>query len=356
MNNVRIFFDRVMNKINRPNYTRKRLMNSSLVFVSRIFKIKRVFGSPEQIVIEPTNVCDLKCPLCPVGSGAMKRKRGFMPLENFKKILDEIAPCAYNLVLTSYGEPFLNKEIIKMIAYAKKKKLIVSVVTNGQQIDADAISGMIDARLDRLVISLDGICQASYEKYRIGGDLSKVIEAIKAIVERKRESESAFPLIVIQCLITKYNEDEIGQVKDMAKRLSANVLIFKKACNINSFPKDIRQMQGYLPENIAYRAYRVKDGVVSWNSDKKNINFCGMAWNYPAIAWDGSLFPCCISYDDLVMGNVLETGFEKAWNSKKFIEFRRRLCENKQSIPECSNCGINFCSDIIDEINLSKDR
>jgi radical SAM protein with 4Fe4S-binding SPASM domain len=348
MSHLRIFLNKAMNKINRPNHTPKRFMNSSLVFVSRILRSSRVFGFPEHIIIEPTNVCDLRCPLCPTGSGAMKRKRGFLSLENFKKIVDEIAPCAYYLTLAGYGEPFLNKDIIEMIAYAKKRQLIVNVATNAQHIGSVAVDGVINAGLDRLVVSLDGISQPSYEKYRIGGDLSKVISAIKALVDQKRKSGKMLPYIAAQFLITKYNEHEIEGIKDLASQLSTDVLIFKKACDMNSFPKDIRQMAGYLPDNIAYRAYRVNDGVVSWNTDKKDINFCGMAWNYPAIAWDGSLFPCCISYDGLVMGNVLETGFRKAWNGKKFMEFRKKLRENKKSIRECSDCGANFCSDIID--------
>ena len=107
--------ERIRNKINRPNHTWKRFINSTLNFISKSVKCPYVFGLPESIFIEPTNTCNLKCPLCPTGSGKMKRRKGFLSFENFKKIIDEIGDYIYYLTLTNYGEPFLNKNILKII-------------------------------------------------------------------------------------------------------------------------------------------------------------------------------------------------------------------------------------------------
>src|SRR4030042_5306919 len=171
---IRIF-ERIRNKINRPNHTWKRFINSTLNFISKSVKSPYVFGLPESIFIEPTNTCNLKCPLWPTGSGKMKRKKGFLSYENFKKIIDEIGDYIYYLTLTNYGEPFLNKNILKIISYAKNKKIVISALTNAQLIDKFYAAGIVDERLDNIIISMDGSCQTSYEKYRVGGKLCKVI-------------------------------------------------------------------------------------------------------------------------------------------------------------------------------------
>ena len=352
MKNKLTIFDRINNKMKRPNNTWKRFANSLLVFLSAFFKSRRVLGFPEHVMIEPTNVCSLKCPLCPAGSGTMKRRRGFLSLANFKKIVDEIADHIYYLTLASYGEPFLNKDINAMIAYAKRKGLIVHVMTNAQHIDDLNISTMIDERLDRIVISLDGACQASYEKYRIGGDFQKVVEAIRAIGQAKLKRRSASPSVMIQFLVMKHNEGEMEAFKDLARELKVDGVVFKKVCDMNDFPKELRDIDRYMPRDPDRRAYKLEKGSVRWNTGIHDINFCGMAWNYPAISWEGALFPCCITYDELEMGNVLETGFKKAWNSKKFMAFRRGLSGKKHLMPGCSDCGVNFYDDIIKEIYL----
>jgi radical SAM protein with 4Fe4S-binding SPASM domain len=78
-----------------------------------------------------------------------------------------------------------------------------------------------------------------------------------------------------------------------------------------------------------------------------------MAWNYPAINWDGSLSPCCFDNENLFdLGNVFESSFKKVWNNEKFISLRKKLLRDKSLIPMCAKCSVNFYEDINKEVSL----
>ena len=117
-------FKRLKLYVFSKEFTFKRFFNLSLlVFQERVLKNSRVVGYPYLVYIDPINICTLKCPLCPTGQNSKARSRGKMSFDNFKKIIDEIGDYLYFVGLYNWGEPFLNKDIFKMIKYSKSKKI-----------------------------------------------------------------------------------------------------------------------------------------------------------------------------------------------------------------------------------------
>jgi len=108
--------------------TTKKSLNLLLAsFQWRFLKNSRVFTYPPKVTICPGNVCNLRCALCPTGQNDKRRNQGLMNFDLFRKIIDECGPYIYELSLFNWGEPLLNKEIFKMIRYAKKFKIKSSV-------------------------------------------------------------------------------------------------------------------------------------------------------------------------------------------------------------------------------------
>src|SRR3989338_2689484 len=103
--------------------TPKRAWNLAMVYASKYMRLKNPWGKPYYLLIEPTNLCNLKCPMCPTGNGTMPRPRGFMTFETFKKIIDEMGDYLITVTLMNYGEPFLNQDVYKMISYANKRNI-----------------------------------------------------------------------------------------------------------------------------------------------------------------------------------------------------------------------------------------
>ncbi|RPH96942.1 MAG: radical SAM protein, partial [Calditrichaeota bacterium] len=193
--------------------TLKRLANASINFISFLLSVilKRpiLFGYPSIVNIEPTNVCNLQCPLCITGSGQMKRANGRIQFEQYIRLTDQIAERTLYLTLYHQGEPYLHKQFDQMVAYAKSKRLYVTTSTNGHFFHADAAERVVRSGLDSMIISLDGVTQASYERYRINGDLNKVLSGIRNLTAAKRKLNSKTPYLFLQFLVMSHNEHEI---------------------------------------------------------------------------------------------------------------------------------------------------
>jgi MoaA/NifB/PqqE/SkfB family radical SAM enzyme len=136
-------------------------------------KLAKVWGYPYHYVVDPTNICILHCPLCPTGRGTLKRSRGKMALDDFKKLIDEVAEYAYFLDLYNWGEPFLHPQIFDMINYASSRNISTRVSTNLNYFDVGMAEQAVVSGLEELVISLDGADQETYETYRVGGSLER---------------------------------------------------------------------------------------------------------------------------------------------------------------------------------------
>jgi len=87
-------------------------------------------SKPYHIEIEPTNICNLHCPLCSTGVDAITRPKQKIKLENFKKLIDEVKDTALLLALQNWGEPTLVKDLPKMIRYATDAGIYTSMATN----------------------------------------------------------------------------------------------------------------------------------------------------------------------------------------------------------------------------------
>ena len=142
---------------------------------------------PYNVVIEPTNSCNLQCPLCSTGIGAKTREKGILQFENFKKVIDEIKDYVLQLSLQNWGEATLVKDLPKMIRYASDNGIFTRLSTNfSVRYNDEFLEELMMSGLGIIVIDLDGTDQETYEKYRKNGDLALVLKNIRKAVEIKK--------------------------------------------------------------------------------------------------------------------------------------------------------------------------
>ncbi len=312
-----------------------RLVNLFKINLSKQLKLTKVFGFPPTIMVEPTNICNLKCPLCPTGAGLIKRAKGFMKFDDFKKIIDEMGNYAIHIRMWNWGEPLLNKDVFDMISYAKKKKIFVNLSTNSNFLTQEIAGRLIDSELDELIISLDGASEKTYKKYRKNGNFSDVINSIQFLVREKKRLNKKIPYIKLQFIIMKHNEHEIDKIKFLAQKIGVDELAFKTVGIMNYFSKeDIRK---YLPRNKKYSRYEIqKEGV---KPKVKVKNQCDFIWEEIVINWDGSVVPCCFDMNNLfVFGNVFQNPIKEIWKGQKYTDFRKMILNHKNEIPLCKDC------------------
>ena len=156
--------------------TPRKFANFVLSKVQKWLRRDCLISMPYRYYIDPTNLCNLRCPLCPTGRMELQRPRGRMNLEDFKRIVDQIAPYAYYVELYNWGEPFLHPQIFDMIRYASERKISVQLSSNLNYFNEEMAEQAVASGLTRLLVSVDGATQETYEKYRCGGRLEVVLQ------------------------------------------------------------------------------------------------------------------------------------------------------------------------------------
>lgn len=296
--------------------------------------IKKPFvqGQPISITIEPANLCNLDCPECPAAKSLDFRKRGVMEMPLYKNIIDDVAPYTWHLMLYFQGEPLLHKEFAAMVAYAVARKIYTVTSTNAQTLDNAKAKALVKSGLHEIIVSMDGTTQATYEKYRKQGELSKVKAGIKALILWKKYLRTAYPLIHLQFLVFRHNEHQLQAMKHFARIHRVDKLTFKSA-QINN-PAN---QQLLTPANTKFNRYQ------AGGSKTKNViqakNRCKRLWTTAVITYDGTLVPCCFDKHALYpMGSLREKKITALWKSEALQSFRHKVLTKKEKIPMCRNC------------------
>ncbi len=290
-------------------------------------------GMPASISLEPTNRCNLRCPECPSGLHDLSRPAGNADPGLFMPLIDRLHKRLMHIILYFQGEPFLHPAFFDLIGYACQKGIYTSTSTNAHFLDDENARKTVSSGLHRLIISLDGTDQQTYEDYRRGGDLEKVLSGIRNVVKWKRKLRSSRPYLVIQFLVMKNNEHQIAAVKKLAGELGADRLDLKTA-----------QLAGYkdghrrIPSNPKYSRYE-RDGLNGWKVKGRMRNRCLRMWTGAVITWDGRVVPCCFDKDAThQLGALTETGFADIWKGEACKAFRRKVFSERNKIDICRNC------------------
>lgn len=288
---------------------------------------------PYSLSIEPTTACNLGCPECPSGLKQFTRPTGKLSHELHEKILDEVKDYVAYINYYFQGEPFLHPDFLELIRAAKKRRIYTATSTNAHFIDQKKAEEIVRSGLDRLIISLDGLTQKSYEQYRIHGQLEKVLEATKLLVFAKSKLKSQTPHLIFQFLAVAPNEQDIPQLFEKAKELKIDEVRIKTAQLY-----DFENGNPLMPKNEKYSRYKLgSDGKYHLKNQMKNE--CWRMWSSSVITWDGKAVPCCFDKDAVHrLGDLNTHSFAEIWQSKPYEDFRKSVFHNRQEIEICKNC------------------
>lgn len=304
----------------------------SSYYLSRYSGHVRHWGQPFTISVEPTTSCNLRCPECPSGLRKFTRDTGAMSMEIYDQILDQLSPDLFYLILYFQGEPYLNPLFFKMIEEAGRKKIYTATSTNAHFLTDNLARKTVESGLDRIIISLDGLDQATYEKYRVGGSLDKVIEGTRNLVKWKKKLKSSTPYIILQFIVFSTNEHQVGELKKCARDLGVDRLEIKTAQVYN-----FEEGNALIPSVTKYSRYKQSDGKFS--IDNPLNNHCLRMWRGCVITWDGVVVPCCFDKDaSHQLGDLKTESFSEIWKGKRYNDFRQMLFSNRKEIDICKNC------------------
>ena len=304
----------------------------SSFYISRILRKPITWGMPISYSIEPTNHCNLQCPECPSGLGALTRPIGLLKNEDFKKLIDDISDTGFYIQLFFQGEPYLNKNLPAMISYAQSKNIYISISTNGHFVSHKNVDYVLDNAPDKLIFSVDGLDEESYQKYRIGGTFKQADMGLRSLINRKLERGLQKPFVEFQFIVMKQNEHQIDDVRKYCKEVGIDKLVFK-TMQISSYDNAVK----FLPSKKKYRRYILENNSFRIKNEIKN--HCFALWRTSVITWDGRVVPCCFDKDaQNEIGIVNGRAFADVWHSERYSDFRRKILSSRKSVSMCTNC------------------
>lgn len=317
--------------------TFKKIINAFLLrfsyLISSTFNTFLHWGKIESLSIEPTNLCNLKCPECPSGNNSMTRPRVFLSLLEYEKTIDNVADHLSYLQLFFQGEPFLHPKIFDFITYASSKNIYTSTSTNGQFLTKTNCEKIVKSGLHRIIISADGATQEIYEKYRVGGSLDLVTTGISEMVNAKANLKSKTPFIIMQFVVFASNEHQIEDMKNLAMFLNVDKLEIKTA-QIDNFENG----NPLIPKNNKYSRYRADKTGVFYLKRKSNFK-CQRIWNGSVVSAENKLLPCCFDKNaEFPYNEKLNNNISLTWKNPKAKAFRKQVWSGQNPFPMCANC------------------
>lgn len=301
--------------------------------VSRWLGKPRQYGFPAFVSIEPTTSCNLRCPQCPSGLREFSRPTGMLQQQLFERVILQLKKHLHSLTFYFQGEPYLNPDFLNMVAFADKQNIYTITSTNAHYLTEENARKTVLSKLDKLIISVDGVSQEVYEQYRVGGQLNKVIEGTKEILKQKKILKSKTPHVVWQFVVFKPNQHQIATVKKLGKELGVDEVKIKTAQIY-----DFKNGHDLIPNLEAYARYK-KNAEGFYEIKNRLLNQCWRMWQGCVVTWDGKVVPCCFDKDaKYKLGNLETESFKDIWLSDSYTRFRQSVLKSRDKIDICTNC------------------
>lgn len=279
---------------------------------------------PLRFWLEPTNICNIKCEMCP-NPLIPREQKGMMDFALYEKIIDEASSFANEVYVFHRGESLIHPELHRMISYAKEKGLLVKLNTNATILSEEKSRKILESGLDLISFSIDGYEKEVFERIRVGAHFEKVINNVRTFLQLKKERGYERPLTQIEIMeFLSYSGTDVrkkrGSFFNKFKGLSFDRTIFRKPHNVGGNVA-LTEAQGYMVH-------------------KKHYTPCSFPWYSLAIHWNGNVCPCPRDFmGDLVIGNVRNASLVEIWNGEKMLNIRRNILnrdlENQNCCKDC---------------------
>lgn len=265
-------------------------------------------GSPGVINIEVSGNCNLGCPMCG-RADTINRKTGMLPFEIFKKLVDETCEYTELYVLHNAGEPLLNRELPRMVAYAAEKNAKTMFSTNATLLSKERGVELIEAGVDIVILAIDGITKQVYEKIRVGADFDEVMNNVKEFIQSKKDLSRSNPFVVVQLIEMDENKEEISA--------------FKKFWS--GFP-----VQCFIKPSTEWHK----------TIDVSGRKHCDRLWYQSVVLDNGNVIPCCEDVNgQYCLGNIKDQSFSDIWCGPKISNIRRVNIEKNDDFALCRECN-----------------
>lgn len=327
---------------------------------------------PTQLYVEVTNRCNSLCASCPLTSDhfVTYEAKGHLAWDDFRRIVDQF-PRLDRVVLHGIGEPLLNKDLPRFVAYLKERGAVVLFNTNAILLDQKRGDALAAANLDELRVSLDAVTPELYTQLRGVDQLERVIRNLKAFIKRhggltqpkvslwwvamqanlaqlpdfvRLAADTGIPEVYLQRLVYFGGGEENGGNTTMKAEQSLYAVLEQRQADLISEAERLAEEM-----NLIFRASGSSSpsesvsakGHFPWRA-------CKRPWMLMYITANGTALPCCIApfathdYSQIMLGNVLDRPAMEVWNSTPYQELRSAVLGEVPAPWPCQHCGVKW--------------
>jgi radical SAM protein with 4Fe4S-binding SPASM domain len=306
-------------------------------------------SAPFSLQIFPTYHCNFKCVYCiqslsSAEQNDMQFRKQTMPLDVFKKTVDDLRGFVTPLkaMMFAGGEPLMYSAIAEMVGYAKQNSLAerVEIVTNGALLNQSLSDALINAGLDRLRVSLQGVNADAYE--RVCGvriDFERFMENLSYFYHKKKSTTVHIKIIDI-ALSSPIEETVFHSLFDPICDTSAIEYVYPFVEKI-----DYSTLGGDLTRT------RVGDGVA------RRVDICALPFYTLLLLPNGDVTGCCSIQPPTICGNVMENSVLEMWQGEQRHAFLAEQVQSRNLNTVCKKCTVpDYGMQVGDYLDDYRDR
>ena len=321
---------------------------------------------PQELQVEVTGACNLRCRMCLVSyRPALGKTSGAMDLASFTELLDSL-PDLRKVTMQGLGEPLLAPDFFAMLELLASRGIAMGFNTNGTLLTREKAERLVDLGVDWLHVSLDGATAPTYEDVRRRSQFELVRRNVAGLMEAMRERGAESPEVELVFVAMRRNVHELPALVRLAAELRVPTVWVQNLSHSFSDTDpsgDYREIREYAEaealwaerneeaerlfaeaERVAaelgvrLRLPRLEDPARAREPGQPG---CGWPFDSAYVTHDGKVQPCCavMGADRAVLGDVKTEGFERVWRNDAYRDFRAGLLGDEPPAV-CRGCSM----------------
>ena len=307
--------------------------------------------------------CNLRCRMC---SYWKYKAQSEMSPERLMSIVDEFKSTGVRKIHISGGEPMIVPHLFDFIERSSKNKIRINLTTNGTLVDNEKAKALVKAGARSVSVSIDGPDAKTHDGIRgVPGAFKKAVAAIEKLARaRERYGGRKKMRIRVNTVLQRPNWRDLPDIIKLAGELGVDEVhpmpvdpkdktqLIKKS-EIKDFihcitpeAETLRIKYGFsISPLLLYPFGKTKEDV-RFSVDGRYArgffeeNLCYVPWLHMFVAWDGSVYPCCMTRGRVVpLGNLSEQSVEEVFYGDGYAELRKSFVKSR--LPDCARCD-NF--------------
>jgi MoaA/NifB/PqqE/SkfB family radical SAM enzyme len=284
--------------------------------------------------VELTNFCNLRCPVCPVGTKDLTRPPLAMEVGRFERLMAEVGPYLLVLALWAWGEPLLHPQLERILQIARQYPTATLLSTNGQNLDDERVQQALTRQPPTyLIVAIDGLCDETNARFRRGARLQPALDGVRRLAAWKAATGSPYPVLHCRFMVMEHNEHELPGLRDFAVAAGFDMVSIRSLSIIDS---DEHAHRSFVPKATEWKAY----AYAGEQRVRRSDFVCQHAWTFPTMLADGTLVACDQDFNGSqpygVFGN--DVSFRSLWFGETAARIRKRIRDTPQDFTFCRNC------------------